>query len=148
MRPGTGYVVALLIASLAQATEPATSPATVAKPAAAAAKPVAKPAAKPVAVPVLPPTPLKLTVGNVRKYMMPNQYQAEITASDNDAIIVEGERSAPPLKSTQPQPTGLGAVYSLFAHPGSAWRLFLPDPNGVAQGPPDPVPPHQYFPSQ
>lgn len=86
--------------------------------------------------------PLKLQIGDVRKYMMPNEYRAAIDAPDADktTIIVQGERPAPPLQSEQPLPAGLAAYYSLFRHPTKAWRLFLPDPHGVPDGPPDVVP--------
>jgi hypothetical protein len=111
MRVWIGITVALLISQLAQATEP-------------------------------PRAPLKLAIGDVRKYMMPNEFRAAIAPDgDKTTIVVEGDRPTAPLKSTQPLPTGLGAVYSVFRHPVSAWRMFVPDPNGIASGPPDVVPP-------
>ena len=115
--------------------------------AAAAADPPAAPAAdKPAQATSGTRTPLKLQIGDVRKYMMPNEYRAAINAPDADKvdIIVQGERLAPPLQSELPQPTGLAAYYSLFRHPTTAWRLFLPDPRGVPSGPPDVVPPREF----
>ena len=110
----------------------------------AADPPTATPAEKPAQAPATTPTrraPLNLQVGDVRRYMMPGEYRAAISRSESDGtIVVEGDRPAPPLKSTQPLPEGLAAYYSLFRHPTKAWRLFLPDPNGVAAGPPDVVP--------
>jgi hypothetical protein len=121
--------IALLLAAATQAAEP--------KPAAAA---TSTPSTTSPTAPAR--APLKLRIGDIRKYMMPNEFQAAVNAQDADksTIIVEGQREAAPLKSTQPLATGLGAVFSLFASPVSAWRMFLPDPNGVAPGPPNPVP--------
>jgi hypothetical protein len=134
-----GFVLALgaALANAADAPAPASAP-VAEKPAEAA---VPAPAAKPARA------PLKLRTGDVRKYMMPNEFQAAVDAPDPDktTIIVEGERQAPPLKSEQPMPTGLGAVYSLFRHPTSAWRLFLPDLRAAPPGPPDVVPQRREF---
>jgi hypothetical protein len=92
--------------------------------------------------------PLKLGIGDVRKYMMPNDYRAALNSTDADktTVIVQGERAAAPLQSELPQPVGLGAVYSLFRHPTSAWRLFVPDTSAYAPkpGPPDVVPPREF----
>jgi hypothetical protein len=125
----------LLAAALANAAEPqSTTPATD-KPAAAA----------PAASATGARPPLKLKVGDVRNYMMPKDYVTQISANDADkTIIVEGERQAPPLRSEQPQPEGLGAVYSLFRYPANAWRLFIPDPRAAPSGPPDPVPQREF----
>ncbi len=92
--------------------------------------------------------PLKLGIGDVRKYMMPNEFRAAVDAPDADkaTVIVQGERAAAPLHSELPQPVGLGAIYSLFRHPTSAWRLFVPDTSAYAPkpGPPDVVPPREF----
>jgi hypothetical protein len=86
--------------------------------------------------------PLKLHVGDVRKYMMPNEFRDAVSAPDADktTVVVQGERAAAPLQSTQPLAQGLPAYISLFTHPTRAWRMFLPDPNGAPAGPPDVVP--------
>jgi hypothetical protein len=92
--------------------------------------------------------PLDLRIGDVRKYMMPNEYRATMNTPDADktTVIVQGERQVAPLQSEKPQPVGLGAVYSLFRHPTSAWRLFVPDMSAYAPqpGPPDVVPPREF----
>ncbi len=92
--------------------------------------------------------PLKLGIGDVRKYMMPNEFRAAVDAPDADkaTVIVQGERAVAPLQSELPQPVGLGAIYSLFRHPTSAWRLFVPDTSAYAPkpGPPDVVPPREF----
>lgn len=96
----------------------------------------------------VPRAPLKLGIGNVRKYMMPNEFRAAIDAPDADrtTVIVQGERAVAPLRSELPQPVGLGAVYSLFRHPTNAWRLFVPDTSAYApkSGPPDVVPAREF----
>jgi hypothetical protein len=125
--------VALLAAGAAQAAEPAAASSTDKKPAAAQSAVRA---------------PLKLGIGDVRKYMMPNDYRSTINAPDADktTVVVQGERSVAPLQSERPQPVGLGAVYSLFRHPTTAWRLFVPDTSAYAPqpGPPDVVPPREF----
>lgn len=114
-----------------------------------AADPPPRPAAdKPAQAPTVITTraPLDLRIGDVRKYMMPNEYRGAVNVPDADktTIVVEGERAAPPLQSTQPLPGGLAAYYALFRHPSRAWRLFLPDPNAPPPGPPDVVPQREF----
>ena len=132
MHPRIAVGFTMLLAAAIQAAEPAAHATPSAKPAA-----TALPAARP---------PLKLGIGNVRNYMMPKEYQAVVNAPDADksVIVVEGERQSPPLQSEKPLPQGLGAVYSLFRHPTSAWRMFVPDPHAAALGPPDPVPQREF----
>jgi hypothetical protein len=127
--------VALMAGTAAQAAEPPV-------PAKSSKTPSATLAATPARA------PLKLGIGDVRKYMMPNEFRAAIDAPDADrtTVIVQGERAVAPLQSELPQPVGLGAVYSLFRHPTSAWRLFVPDTSAYAPkpGPPDVVPPREF----
>jgi hypothetical protein len=134
----TAFAVALMLAAAAQAAEPPVP--------AKAAKSATAPAPTPATTPAR--APLKLGVGDVRKYMMPNEYRAALSAADADksTVIVQGERQVAPLQSERPQPVGLGAVYSLFRHPTSAWRLFVPDTSAYAPqpGPPDVVPPREF----
>ena len=118
-------------------------------PAVQAAEPPAKAAA--TAAPTAtqaPRAPLKLGIGDVRKYMMPNEYRAALNVPDADktTVIVRGERPVGPLQSELPRPVGLGAIYSLFRHPTTAWRLFVPDTSAYAPqpGPPDVVPPREF----
>jgi hypothetical protein len=128
--------VALMAGAAAQAADPPVAPA-----AGKGQKPV--PAARPSTR-----TPLKLGIGDVRKYMMPNEYRAAMNTPDADrtTVIVQGERAVAPLQSELPQPVALGAVYSLFRHPTTAWRLFVPDTSAYAPkpGPPDVVPPREF----
>jgi len=132
--------VALMVSAAARSAEPPAAAKKPNKPASAATAPA------PAAKPATPRAPLKLQVGDVRKYMMPNEFIDALSAADAEktTIIVQGDRPIPKLKSEQPLPEGLGAYYSLFRHPDTAWRLFLPDPNGVGSGPPSPVPEREF----
>jgi hypothetical protein len=125
----TAIALALMVGTASQAAEP----------------PVSTSAVKTTAA---PRAPLKLVVGDVRKYMMPNEFRVAVNAPDADktTVIVQGERAVAPLQSEKAQPVGLGAVYSLFRHPTSAWRLFVPDMSAYAPqpGPPDVVPPREF----
>jgi hypothetical protein len=138
MNARIAIAVALLIGATARAAEPSAAAGTdkSRKPAPAAAT---QPAAR---------APLKLGIGDVRKYMMPNEYRSAMNMPDADktTVIVQGERHVAPLQSELPQPVGLGAVYSLFRHPTTAWRLFVPDTSAYAPkpGPPDVVPPREF----
>ena len=135
MKTGIAWGLALTRGAAAQASDPPAQPSRPAPPARAAASAPQRnlPAAG---------TPLKLHVGDVRKYMMPNEFRDAVGAPDADktTVIVQGERAAAPLQSTQPLAQGLPAYISLFTHPTRAWRMLLPDPNGVGTGPPDVVP--------
>jgi hypothetical protein len=130
--------IALMFGTAAQAAEP---------PAAAPAASKGEPAT-PAAAAVTTRAPLKLGIGDVRKYMMPNDFRVAVDAPDADktTVVVQGERPPPPLQSEQPQPVGIMAIYSLFRHPTSAWRLFVPDTSKYAPppGPPDVVPPREF----
>jgi hypothetical protein len=130
--------VALMLGAAARAADPP-APAPGAQSATSTAKTPAPATAR---------APLKLGIGDVRKYMMPNEYHAALNVPDADktTVIVQGERAVAPLQSERPQPVGLGAVYSLFRHPTSAWRLFVPDTSAYAPqpGPPDVVPPREF----
>lgn len=135
MKTGIAWGVALTFCAGAQAIEP---PAKASKPVPAThAVTEAPPRATTAAG-----APLKLHVGDIRKYMMPSEFREAVEAPDADktTVIVQGERQAAPLQSMQPLPQGLGAIISVFTHPASAWRQLLPDPNGVPAGPPSVVP--------
>jgi len=85
--------------------------------------------------------PLKLQVGDVRKYMMPSEYNMAVGAPDAEktTIVVEGQRVLP-VKSTDPVAPGIIAPFWAVAHPTQAWRIFVPDPNAPAAAKPDVVP--------
>ncbi len=143
MKTRVAWGLSLMLCVAAEADEPAAAQA------ASSVAPHARPAATPSKPEVAKTTkPLDLRIGDVRKYMMPNEYRAAMNVPDADktTVIVQGERQVAPLQSELPQPVGLGAVYSLFRHPTSAWRLFVPDTSAYAPqpGPPDVVPPREF----
>ena len=98
--------VALVLAASAEALA-GDPPANTAK----ADKPAQTPASQPARA------PLNLRVGDIRKYMMPNEFRAATAVdADRNTIVVEGDLPAPPLKSTQPLPQGLGAFTRMLVH--------------------------------
>jgi hypothetical protein len=99
---------------------------------------------KPAAVQPTARKPLDLRIGDIRKYMTPQEYLAAINAPDADRtdIVVEGARAAPKLESERPVPGGLASLWYAARNPLQSWRVFLPDVNAPAAGPVyDPVPP-------
>lgn len=132
-RFAVGVALVLAVSAEAPAADP---PATTAKADKSAQTPASQPAR----------APLNLRVGDIRKYMMPNEYRAAVDATDADRadIVVQGERPAPPLKSTQPIPLGIATPFWMLAHPLNAWRALLPDPNAPPPGPPNVVPEREF----
>jgi hypothetical protein len=142
MKSGIAWGLTLLLCAAAEADEPAPPQTpTVQAPRPGPATPVQRNA-------TTASRPLNLRIGDVSKYMMPNEYRATMNVPDADktTVIVQGERRVAPLQSELAQPVGLMAVYSLFRHPTSAWRLFVPDTSAYAPqpGPPDVVPPREF----
>jgi len=143
MKTGFAWGVTLMLCAAVEADEPA--PSQTAKEQA----PLSGPATTTPQRSAAPKSKtLDLRIGDVRKYMMPNEYRAAMNVPDADktTVIVQGERKVAPLQSELPQPVALGAVYSLFRHPTTAWRLFVPDMSAYAPqpGPPDVVPPREF----
>ena len=88
--------------------------------------------------------PLKLSIGDIRNYMMPRDLEAAITAQDPDksAIVVEGKRELLPMEEIDRLPPGLAGIWHSIKHPSQSWRLLLPDAYAPAMGPTvDKVPP-------
>ena len=91
--------------------------------------------------------PLDLRIGNVRTYMMPNEYRAALNVPDADAntVVVEGKRELLPVDYEKPIPMGpLMPLWWGLTHPTESWRIFLPDINRPPEGPREPedkVPP-------
>jgi len=99
---------------------------------------------KPAATRAAVSKPLNLKIGDIRKYMTPNEYLAAISAPDADKtdIVVEGERAAPKLKSELPVPGGFGSLWYAATNPLQSWRILLPNVNAPAAEPVyDVVPP-------
>jgi hypothetical protein len=136
-----GLVVALAACAAVEAAEPtAVVPPT---------QPAVAPAAAPApAVPNPKPAlqkPLDLRIGDVRKYMMPNEFRAALDEPDADknTIVVEAQRELLPVTYERPIPMGpLLPLFWALRHPTESWRIFVPDLNRAADGPTeDKVPP-------
>ena len=144
MKSGIAWAITLMLCVAARA-DPPPAPHT---PKTQAPAPAQAPAGATPQRGTPPPKTLDLRIGDIRKYMMPNEYRAALNVPDADktTVIVQGERAVAPLQSERPQPVGLGAIYSLFRHPTTAWRLFVPDTSAYAPqpGPPDVVPPREF----
>jgi hypothetical protein len=130
MKRRAGLGVAWIVCAAAEAAEPAaTAPAPKVPPAASAAKPATN--------------RLELRIGDVRKYMLPEEYTTALSAPDADknTVIVEGKRELLPSKSDSPIPNAIAAPFWALAHPLQSWRILVPDLKAPPPGPPDVVPP-------
>jgi len=151
MKHRVGLGLTLAVCAAVEAAEPlstAPAPAPVDAPIPAPAPAATPRAAKPTIAPAKPAVkPLDLRIGNVRSYMMPDEYSQALGApdADNNTVIVEGKREMLPMKSEQPVPGGLIAPFWALAHPLQSWRIFLPDvahaPKDGPREPEDKVPP-------
>ena len=73
--------------------------------------------------------PLDLKIGDIRKYMSPEEFRALISPPDErDTVIVKADAPQVPMKTPLDVPGGILAPFWALAHPTQAWRLFLPDP--------------------
>ena len=82
--------------------------------------------------------PLDLRIGDVRKYMMPNEFRAALDAPDaeKNTVVVEAKRELLPVEYEKPIPRGpLGPLFWALKHPTQSWRIFLPDLNRAARWP-------------
>lgn len=142
-RVGLGLTLAICVA--VDAAEPtSTSPNPIAP--APAAAPAPEPATNPPPAPAAKPErkPLDLRVGDVRTYMMPNEYRAALGAPDaeKNTVVVEAKRELMPVEYEKPIPTWpLGPLWWGLKNPSQSWRIILPDINRPEDGPPDVVPP-------
>jgi hypothetical protein len=134
MKHGLVMSFSLLLCVAAQAADP---------PKAAPAQRAALP--KPAAEKREPRPLLNLKIGDIRKYMTPNEYLAAISAPDEDrtTVVVEGAREPSfRLESELPVPGGLGSLWYAARNPAQSWRIFMPDVNAPALGPTyDKIPP-------
>jgi hypothetical protein len=128
------YGISLMLAGLAQAADPASARDGAAAPAAATSSPAASTPAK----------PLDLRLGDIRRYITPEDYRALMGAPAMEAntVIVQADAPLLPVKSSQPIPGGIMAPFWALAHPTQAWRLLVPDLKRPPDGPTeDKVPP-------
>ncbi len=121
----------LVLSVAAGAAEPAPAPNLGVAPASAQVRGPATRGPSPSAVDA-PPAParrLDLRVGDIRKYMTPEEFRALITGREEDrnTIVVQADAPLLPMKSELDVPGGILAPFWALAHPTSAWRLFLPD---------------------
>jgi hypothetical protein len=150
MKRRLGLGLTLAMCAAVDAAEPAATPPSpeVALPAATTAAPAATvPATAPTTASAAKPAsvkPLNLRVGDVRRYMMPNEYRAALGAPDaeKNTVVVEARRELLPVEYEEPIPTWpLGPLWWGLKNPTQSWRIFLPDINAPEASPPDPVPP-------
>lgn len=122
MKTGLGFLIGLLVCSAAPAVEP--------EPAAATRE------------------PLKLGIGDIRKYMMPKDFQAAVSAPDADqnTVIVQANTPLLPVKYLKPIPPAPIAPFWALLHPLQSWKIFVPDLNRPPDGPPEVVPPPVFRP--
>ena len=136
--------VGLGVALAACAAVEAAEPTAVGPPVQPASTPAAAPApAVPNPKPALQ-KPLDLRIGDVRKYMMPNEFRAALDAPDaeKNTIVVEAQRELLPVQYEKPIPVGpLVPLFWGLMHPTQSWRILLPDLNRAPDGPPEVVPP-------
>src|SRR4051812_7785407 len=120
-----GLGVALAACAVAEAAEPTVAaPPAKAAATASAVSTVAKPAV-PNQKPALQ-KPLDLRIGDVRKYMMPNEFRDALGAPDADAntVVVEGKRELLPVQYEKAIPTGpLMPLFWGLMHPTQSWRI-------------------------
>jgi hypothetical protein len=74
------------------------------------------------------PAPLDLRVGDIRKYMTPEEFRALSEPLDeSNTVVVQASGPLLPMKSELDVPGGIIAPFWALANPHKAWRLFLPD---------------------
>lgn len=72
--------------------------------------------------------PLDLRIGDLRKYMTPEEFRALSAPPDeSNTVVVKADAPLLPMKSQLDVPGGIAAPFWALAHPTQAWRLFLPD---------------------
>lgn len=74
---------------------------------------------------------LNLRIGDVRKYMTPEEYEALINpqADERNTVIVKADAPLVPMKSALDVPGGIIAPFWAMANPSQAWRIFAPVTN-------------------
>jgi hypothetical protein len=72
--------------------------------------------------------PLDLRVGDIRKYMTPEEFRAlSLPPDESNTVVVQANAPLLPMKSALDVPGGIIAPFWALAHPTQAWRLLLPD---------------------
>jgi hypothetical protein len=126
MKHGLAWGLALAVCGIAAAGEPPShalsSAATPATPVTRASPGSSNPAAAPAT------KPLDLRIGDVRKYMMPRDFQRALRTPDADTntVVVEGQRDLAPMRMVEDVPMGLPSLWYSVKDPKNAWRLLAP----------------------
>jgi hypothetical protein len=142
MKHRVAFGLTLAVCAAAEAAEPVASSQTPSVAPVVVTAPASTRSAFPEAKPH-PTKPLDLRIGDVRKYMMPNEFNAALSApdADSDTVVVEAHREQLPMKFEKPVPGGIIAPFWALAHPLQSWRILVPDLNmkHVEEGPRDPA---------
>jgi hypothetical protein len=88
--------------------------------------------------------PLDLRIRDVREYMTPEEFRANVQGTreqERNTVVVEGKAPLLPMKSERPVPVAILAPFWALANPTQAWRILVPDLKRPPPGKPDPVPP-------
>jgi hypothetical protein len=130
---GPGFVFGVVL-GVANAADPPVQ--------AAPAKAVTPPKPPAVAAAVPERKSLDLRVGDIRKYMMPRDYEAALGQPDADknTIVVEGQRELVPMQMIEDVPPGLMSLWYAAKNPLNSWRLLAPMVN-APEIKPSPIPP-------
>jgi hypothetical protein len=91
---------------------------------------------------------LDLRIGDIRKYMTPEEFRALSAPLDEaNTVIVKADAPLLPMKSALDVPGGIVAPFWALAHPTQAWRLFMPDARINIENIPPPeskIPPREF----
>jgi hypothetical protein len=96
-----------------------------------------------------PPKVLNLRLGDIRRYLTPEEYRAllDAPALEANTVVVKADAPLLPMKSSHDIPGGILTPFWALANPHKIWRLVLPDPRiDITKIPPPdtPVPPREF----
>lgn len=139
MKRGILIAGALLVCAAAQSVEPVAKPAAETARAEAPSQPPKESEAEPL------PGKLDLRIGDIRKYMTPDEFCALLAGREEErnTVVVQANVPLLPVKSEQPIPSGMPLLPLWWAvtNPTQSWRILVPDLNAPPPGPPDNIPP-------
>jgi hypothetical protein len=128
-------VLAMSVSALAVPALAAEPPAAPAPLAVAEAPKATGPAADKAAA---PRRPLDLRIGDIRKYMPPEEYRALMNIADErNTVLVQADAPLLTMKHEKPVPVAIMAPFWALANPTQAWRILVPDLNRPHSGPPE-----------
>jgi hypothetical protein len=93
--------------------------------------------------------PLDLRLGDIRRYITPEEFRALMGAPAMEAntVVVKADAPLLPMKTSHDIPGGILTPFWALANPHKIWRLVLPDPRvDITKIPPpdSPVPPREF----